>query len=297
MDEIDLRLASVPASVAAARRAVVGLDELAVSERADASLLVSEVVTNSLRHAGVRGRARSSCAPRRTTRLSAWRSTDPGPGFERRTPQSPAGGRGSRRLGPGAGGPARRPLGCRTRGIDPRVVRDRPLRPPPDRRRSLTAVSRPEAGGTGERHADRGGGSDGQRGHEPARGPGARRHRRGGAGRRAAASRHRVPEDHVGCRRHPDRGPRGAVPGADAVVHLAWLIQPGRREDVTHSVNVEGTARVFRAAVQAGVGAVVYASSVGAYAPGPKDRAVDEAGPRPGYRARSTPATRRRSSA
>jgi nucleoside-diphosphate-sugar epimerase len=67
--------------------------------------------------------------------------------------------------------------------------------------------------------------------------------------------------------------------GADAVVHLAWLIQPSRRESVTRAVNVEGSARVFRAAGKAGVGAVVYASSVGAYSPGPKDRFVDESWP------------------
>ena len=67
--------------------------------------------------------------------------------------------------------------------------------------------------------------------------------------------------------------------GADAVVHLAWLIQPSRRLDVTRSVNVDGSARVFRAAGRAGVGALVYASSVGAYSPGPKDRAVDESWP------------------
>jgi UDP-glucose 4-epimerase len=67
--------------------------------------------------------------------------------------------------------------------------------------------------------------------------------------------------------------------GADAVVHLAWLIQPSRKLDLTRSVNVDGSARVFRAAGRAGVGALVYASSVGAYSPGPKDRAVDESWP------------------
>jgi UDP-glucose 4-epimerase len=67
--------------------------------------------------------------------------------------------------------------------------------------------------------------------------------------------------------------------GADAVVHLAWLIQPGRDESVTHAVNVLGSERVFRAAVEAGVGALVYASSVGAYSEGPKDRFVDETWP------------------
>ena len=67
--------------------------------------------------------------------------------------------------------------------------------------------------------------------------------------------------------------------GADAVVHLGWLIQPGRDEQTTHAVNVEGSRAVFEAAARAGVGAIVYASSVGAYSPGPKDRAVDESWP------------------
>jgi nucleoside-diphosphate-sugar epimerase len=70
--------------------------------------------------------------------------------------------------------------------------------------------------------------------------------------------------------------------GADAVVHLAWLIQPGRDERVTYAVNVTGSERVFRAAAQAGVGAVIYASSVGAYSRGPKDRLVDESWPTEG---------------
>jgi nucleoside-diphosphate-sugar epimerase len=64
--------------------------------------------------------------------------------------------------------------------------------------------------------------------------------------------------------------------GADAVVHLAWLIQPSRDEGTTYAANVTGSRRVFAAAAAAGVGALVYASSVGAYSPGPKDRAVDE---------------------
>jgi UDP-glucose 4-epimerase len=75
---------------------------------------------------------------------------------------------------------------------------------------------------------------------------------------------------------------RAIFEGADAVVHLAWLIQPSRDESVTRSVNVAGSARVFRAAVDAGVDAIVYASSVGTYAPGPKDRAVDESWPATG---------------
>ena len=67
--------------------------------------------------------------------------------------------------------------------------------------------------------------------------------------------------------------------GADAVVHLAWLIQPSRDEAALRAVNVGGSRRVFLAAAQAGVGNLIYASSVGAYSPGPKDRPVDESWP------------------
>jgi len=70
--------------------------------------------------------------------------------------------------------------------------------------------------------------------------------------------------------------------GADCVVHLAWLIQPARDQRLLQRVNVEGSARVFRAVGEAGVPALVYASSVGAYSPGPKDRRVDESWPTDG---------------
>jgi UDP-glucose 4-epimerase len=70
--------------------------------------------------------------------------------------------------------------------------------------------------------------------------------------------------------------------GADAVVHLAWLIQPSHDESELESVNVEGSARVFDAVARAGVRKLVYASSVGAYSPGPKDRAVSEDHPTDG---------------
>src|SRR4051794_14414496 len=56
--------------------------------------------------------------------------------------------------------------------------------------------------------------------------------------------------------------------GADAVVHLAWLIQPSRDEAELRSVNVDGSARVFRAAGEAGVGAARFAASVRAPSPG-----------------------------
>jgi nucleoside-diphosphate-sugar epimerase len=65
----------------------------------------------------------------------------------------------------------------------------------------------------------------------------------------------------------------------DAVVHLAWLIQPSRQPDELNRVNVEGSRRVFEASARAGVGALVYASSVGAYSPGPKRERVDESWP------------------
>jgi len=71
--------------------------------------------------------------------------------------------------------------------------------------------------------------------------------------------------------------------GADAVVHLAWLFQPTRDTTVTWRANVLGSARVFRAAAEAGVPALVYASSVGAYSPRPKDEPVDESWPTHGY--------------
>src|ERR671922_1112395 len=70
--------------------------------------------------------------------------------------------------------------------------------------------------------------------------------------------------------------------GADAVVHLAWLIQPSRDQDLMRAVNVDGSGRVFRAAAEAGVATLVYASSVGAYSKGPKDRRVDESWPTTG---------------
>jgi UDP-glucose 4-epimerase len=72
------------------------------------------------------------------------------------------------------------------------------------------------------------------------------------------------------------------VRGADAVVHLAWLIQPGRHERVTYGVNVTGSERIFQAVAQEKVSSLVYASSVGVYSPGPKDRAVNEDWPREG---------------
>jgi UDP-glucose 4-epimerase len=67
--------------------------------------------------------------------------------------------------------------------------------------------------------------------------------------------------------------------GADAVILLSWLIQPSRDLNKLWMTNVEGSMRAARAVAEAGVPALLYASSVGAYSPGPKDRAVDESWP------------------
>src|SRR3982074_3760564 len=70
--------------------------------------------------------------------------------------------------------------------------------------------------------------------------------------------------------------------GADAVIHLAWLIQPSRDRALTRRVNVAGSGRVFEAVAEAGVPALIYASSVGTYSPGPKTRTVQESWPTDG---------------
>ncbi len=72
------------------------------------------------------------------------------------------------------------------------------------------------------------------------------------------------------------------IRGADAVILLAWLIQPSRDGAVLRATNVKGSERVFRNVVEAGVPTLAYASSVGAYSPGPKDRRVDESWPTDG---------------
>lgn len=68
---------------------------------------------------------------------------------------------------------------------------------------------------------------------------------------------------------HPSSTPvlEEALAGCDAVVHLAWQIQPGHRLAQLRAVNVDGTRRVLTAAAAVGVPHVVHASSIGAYAP------------------------------
>jgi len=78
--------------------------------------------------------------------------------------------------------------------------------------------------------------------------------------------------------------PLDFVSGADAVVHLAWLIQPSRDEPLMRATNVDGTARLLRAVADHGVPALVYASSVGTYAPAPKSPPQLETWPVTGIR-------------
>ena len=56
-----------------------------------------------------------------------------------------------------------------------------------------------------------------------------------------------------------------ALTDYDAVIHLAWLIQPNTERELLRRVNVDGTRHVLEAAAAAGVKHIVVASSVGAY--------------------------------
>lgn len=68
----------------------------------------------------------------------------------------------------------------------------------------------------------------------------------------------------------------------DGVVHLAWQLQPSRHPERTWAVNVRGTERLLEAVARVGPTVLVYASSVGAYSPGPDGRPVDESWPTSG---------------
>ncbi|HEY0215395.1 MAG TPA: NAD-dependent epimerase/dehydratase family protein [Cellulomonas sp.] len=77
---------------------------------------------------------------------------------------------------------------------------------------------------------------------------------------------------------------RQVVAGADAVVHLAWQIQPSHRREQLRRTHVDGTRRILGAVVDAGVPHLVVASSVGAYSPAydeePRDESWDVGGVR-----------------
>ena len=76
----------------------------------------------------------------------------------------------------------------------------------------------------------------------------------------------------------------GAFAGADAVVHLAWLIQPSHVRSALRRTNVDGTRRVIEAVRRAGVPHLVAASSVGAYSPAPDEVPRREQWPTEGIR-------------
>lgn len=78
-----------------------------------------------------------------------------------------------------------------------------------------------------------------------------------------------------------------AFVGADAVVHLAWAIQPSHDREALARTNVDGTRRVLAAARANGVPHVVVASSVGAYSPVDDDELRDESWPTGGIRTSS----------
>lgn len=69
---------------------------------------------------------------------------------------------------------------------------------------------------------------------------------------------------------------------ADAVIHLAWAIQPSHDEPTMERINVGGSERVFAAVAAAKVPSLIHASSVGAYSPGPKESRVRESWPTAG---------------
>lgn len=64
--------------------------------------------------------------------------------------------------------------------------------------------------------------------------------------------------------------------GADAVVHLAWAVQPTHDPRKLERLNVDGSRRVFEAVAAADVPKLIYSSSIVAYSPAPRDRLIDE---------------------
>ena len=56
-----------------------------------------------------------------------------------------------------------------------------------------------------------------------------------------------------------------ASQGIDAVVHLAYVLRPGRNREAVRRVNVGGTANVLEACAAAGVRRIVYLSSTSVY--------------------------------
>ena len=101
-----------------------------------------------------------------------------------------------------------------------------------------------------------------------------------GIARRLPAARFAKTEFVVGDVARDDLAP--LLDGADAVVHLAWLIQPSHDEATLRRTNVDGSSRTFAAVVKARVPALVVASSVGAYSARVDTQPVDESWPTEG---------------
>ncbi|HZB47894.1 MAG TPA: NAD-dependent epimerase/dehydratase family protein [Mycobacteriales bacterium] len=74
----------------------------------------------------------------------------------------------------------------------------------------------------------------------------------------------------------------GVLAGADAVLSLAWRLQPSWDRAALERINVRGTRAVVDAALAAGVPRLVYSSSIGAYAPSPGPERRDESWPTTG---------------
>jgi UDP-glucose 4-epimerase len=62
-----------------------------------------------------------------------------------------------------------------------------------------------------------------------------------------------------------DPGLERHLEGADALVHLAFIVTKSASVETMRAVNVDGSRRIFEAAAQHGVRRLVYASSVAAY--------------------------------
>jgi UDP-glucose 4-epimerase len=62
-----------------------------------------------------------------------------------------------------------------------------------------------------------------------------------------------------------DPGLERHLEGADALVHLAFIVAKRASVDTMQAVNVDGSKRIFEAAARHGVKRIVYASSVAAY--------------------------------
>ena len=67
-----------------------------------------------------------------------------------------------------------------------------------------------------------------------------------------------------------------AMRGADVVIHLALAVQPARDAEYLYRANVLGSEAVLRAMDAAGITQLVYASSLGIYAPGAHDPVTED---------------------